>query len=177
VATLLLALLQRYVCASQRPVGALISGVRTLQQVCPLPQEQHLSPRCQLRATLLLLLLQHLLLQTSLDQHVTLGALPSKKGRRLNSRADSPYSNMARLFDFMAFVGILSVILALAYLGVGAASIASIAALVGVCGRIWVAISRPSGAFRADKAHVAWAPGKWQGKLETERRTDGGAQG
>ncbi|BBC35867.1 hypothetical protein SGFS_071610 [Streptomyces graminofaciens] len=94
----------------------------------------------------------------------------------MNSRADSPYSNVARLFDFMAFVGILSIVLALAYLGVGAAFIASIAALVGVCGRIWVAISRPSGTFRADKAHVTWAPGKWQGRMETERRTDGGAE-
>lgn len=76
----------------------------------------------------------------------------------------------------MAFVGILSVIITVAYLGVQATSIAAIAALVGVCGRIWVAITRQSGTFRRDKAHVTWAPGKWQGKIETERRAEGTSQ-
>lgn len=90
-------------------------------------------------------------------------------------RTDSSYSNIARLFDFLVFLGILSVILTLAHWGVGAASIAAIAVLAGVCGRIWVAISRPSGAFRKDKAQLAWAPGKWQGRVETERRMEGDA--
>lgn len=94
----------------------------------------------------------------------------------MTPRMDPSYPNLARLFDFLVFMGILSVILTLAHWGVGPASIAAIAALVGVCGRMWVAISRPSGTFRKDKANLAWAPGKWQGRIETERHTEGGSE-
>lgn len=104
------------------------------------------------------------------------GTCPMAKGGKVTSRMEPGYPNLSRIFDFLAFAGILSAMLTLARWGVGAASIAAISALVGVCGRIWVAISRPSGAIRRDKAHVAWAPGKWQGRVETERHAEGAAE-
>lgn len=97
------------------------------------------------------------------------GWYPSEKGESVTAPVAPRYSHVARLFDFLAFSGILSIILTLACLGTGAASIASIAALVGVCGRIWVAISRPMGTSRKDKANVTLAPGDWRAEFETER--------
>ncbi|MFG3184617.1 hypothetical protein [Streptomyces nigra] len=80
----------------------------------------------------------------------------------------------ARFFDLLAFFGILFFVLALVWLGTGAAVIASITALIGVCGRIWIAITRPTGATRASKAKMALGPKKWHASFEAERRSDGG---
>ncbi|WP_228924084.1 hypothetical protein [Streptomyces sp. DH7] len=91
----------------------------------------------------------------------------------MNSGNTSPPQLGVRFFDLLAFLGILTFVLALVWLGTGAAVIASIAALVGVCGRIWMAMTRPSGAARASKAKVALGPNKWHANLESESRTDG----
>lgn len=74
-------------------------------------------------------------------------------------------------------MGILVFVLALVERGPGAASIASVAALIGVCGRIWISISRPPGAYGKNKAKVALAPNKWEAKFETESQTDGDGGG
>lgn len=70
---------------------------------------------------------------------------------------------LVRLFDLLAFVGILAFAIALVVQGVGAASLASLAALVGVCGRIWVSFSRPTGAAtsRRIQAKVAAGSRRW----------------
>jgi hypothetical protein len=96
--------------------------------------------------------------------------MPILKGMRMSMENDSL---PGRVFDFMAFIGILLFVLALVWHGAGVAAVASIAALIGVCGRIWIAISRPSGSFRRNKANVDLVKGKWRAKLETESRTDG----
>nr|MDT0518442.1 hypothetical protein [Streptomyces sp. DSM 41633] len=90
------------------------------------------------------------------------------------SRNVSDQSPVVRLFDLMAFFGILGLVVALVMNGAGAASIASIAALVGVCGRIWASFSRPveSAASRRNQAKVTAGRGKWAANFETESRTE-----
>lgn len=79
----------------------------------------------------------------------------------------------ARFFDLLAFFGILFFVLALAWLGTGAAVIASITALIGVSGRIWIAMTRPAEATRASKGKMVMGPKKWHASFEAESRSNG----
>lgn len=92
----------------------------------------------------------------------------------MTSRGSSNRSSIVRLLDLLAFFGILGLVLSLALQGVGAASIASIAALVGVCGRIWVSFSNSGGSspMRRNHAKLSAGPEKWVVNLETETRAE-----